>query len=114
MLTARQVPDDILRKTLNQMGDRWEFFDTKDVVATALYNEGLLDYNEFCKLTNVFRDQRDRTNDLLYKILPAKGNEQHTLVTFYHCLLKCHVNRDLPTELRAHGKTTAASLIVGE
>lgn len=113
MLTARQVPDDILRKTLKQMGDRWEFFDTKDV-ATALYNEEVLTPNEFGKLTNVYLDQRDRTNDLLYKILPAKGNEQYTLVTFYHCLLRCHVNRELPAELRAHGKTTAASLIVGE
>ena len=102
--SSRRVPDDVLRKTLNQMGNGWEFLDTKDV-AIALYNEGLLTYNEFCKLTNLYIDQRDRTSDLLYKILPAKGNEQNTLVTFYHCLLRCHINRDLLTELRAHGKT---------
>ena len=85
------------------MTGRWEFVDTKDI-AHVLYNNGLLTYAEFCRLTNVQLDQVDRMNDLLYKMLPSKGREQNTLISFYQCLLKCYIDRNIPTELRAHGK----------
>jgi len=85
------------------MTERWEFVDTKDI-AHVLYNNGLLTYAEFCRLTNVQLDQFDRMNDLLYKMLPSKGREQYTLISFYQCLLKCYIDRNIPTDLRAHGK----------
>ena len=85
------------------MGGRWEFVDTKDI-APVLYNKGLLTHGEFCHLTNVHLDQVVRMNDLLYKILPSKGKEQYTLVSFYQYLLGCRMDGSIPTDLRAHGK----------
>ena len=87
------------------MGGRWEFVDTiESDIASVLYNIGLMTHGEFCRLTNVHLDQVVRMNELLYNILPSKGREQYTLVSFYQCLLRCRLDGSIPTDLRAHDK----------
>ena len=102
--TPDQIPKDILIKVFGKMGGTWNYIDTK-YLATPLYNGGLVNHSEYLWLTNDCVLLDDRRNDLLYKVLPRKGEQQKILAKFHLCLLQCQIPQEIPKLLRGYGMT---------
>ena len=80
----------------------WEYIETNSLAA-PLYSKGLLTHSQYLILTNDCVPLDQRMNDLMYRILPSKGDQRTTLARFHSCLLQSQIPQDIPQKLRTYG-----------
>ena len=80
----------------------WEYIETK-YLAAPLRDKGLLNHSEFLTLMNDCVPLLDRRNNLLYMILPSKGDQRKILAKFYYCMLHSQIPQEIPQKLRTYG-----------
>ena len=80
----------------------WDFIDTK-FLAAPLYSEELLTHSQCVMLMNDRVPLDERRNDLLYKILPSKGDQRNVLAKFHLSLLRSQIPQEIPKKIRIYG-----------
>lgn len=100
---AQHIPEDIYLRVIRKTYTSWERVDTADV-APALYNVGILSFDDFQYYTNSRIHAGERRNELLYKSLVRSGYQANVLVKTYQALLKSSLQHlGLAEEMRRCG-----------